>query len=522
MRNETCVGACTTEHRFERPSETMSTMPLLRRALQRAAVVPRTPTRNYALRPIPAGNFAGEGSTPGFKRTVVTAPDGDLSTSTRPLRVGLIGGGCVGGGVVHIIKARQAEWEAAGTPIEVSMVAVRDLTRKRDWECPSDVALVGDWRDVVNNPDIDVVVEVMGGTTVAGEVTESALALGKHVVSANKALLATQLSKYSDLARQSAGTLGWEAAVAGGIPIIRALQTSLLPDRVTSISGIMNGTTNFILSEMEVNGVALAPTLTRAQELGYAEEDPTADVEGHDAQQKLVLLAKLAFGVTIDVDSVPTTGIMGVVGEDFELLKRLDSRTVRLLGVALPSDKGYAAFVSPCAVPLQSTLGAAMGCGNVVSLEAEQVGELCMTGPGAGRFATANSVVADILAIRSGESRPFPRRAVRLSCPDTLPAAGTAARAFPRLSTGGAADVDTNPSMKVYLRASGEAGAVQHAVSTSPASLLGSCEVLTSQSGGAAAAISASAVPLADAEEAVRELEACDGVTAAVAYPLYP
>lgn len=472
----------------------------------------------------------------------------DGHEAPKALGVGVVGGGCVGGGVVEILTARRDEWEVAGTPVRLVAVAVRDTTKSRDWELPDGARVVGDWREVVEDDDVDVVVEVMGGTTTAGDVVAAALAAGKHVVSANKALLALKLEGIeAAVSRANAAWsprrggaplfLAYEAAVAGAVPVIRALQTSLLPDRIRSIAGILNGTTNFILSEMEATGAELAPMLKRAQELGYAEADPTADVGGFDAQQKLILLAKLAFGVTLTEAQVPTRGMMEVSSDDFELLRLLEDRTVRLVGVAETHFSGGAgdidetqpthtltAFVSPCAVPRASSLGAATGPGNVVAVDAEQAGDLSFTGPGAGRFPTANSVVADVLAIRTGASRATARARARAAHPPSLfTCAGTCAAPFPRGSPRIPPRVASDSRMRVYIRATGSSDALSGSLTVVAAKhgIIDPSTAQLSERGTSIGAISARPVPFSAAETFVSALLGIDGISEAVVMPLF-
>lgn len=315
-------------------------------------------------------------------------------------RVGICGGGVVGGGVYEILSSK------FGSVCTVTKVAVRSLSKPRDWDS-SGTILTESWLEVVEDPNIDVIVEVMGGTTTARECVMKALSLGKPVVTANKALLA----EYCDEIGSAAQALGFEAAVCGGIPIIATLQQHLAGDNIRSVSGIMNGTTNFMLSKMEAEGADYDDVLAEAQALGFAEADPTADVEGHDVRAKIALLAKLAFGVTVNVDVVPTAGISKIQSVDFEYAKLLGG-TIRLLGTAaLDSQDNLSVYVAPHVVPTSHVAGFASATGptNVVSINSQQLGVLSLSGAGAGRYPTARSIVADVIRVCQNQiSAPFP------------------------------------------------------------------------------------------------------------------
>lgn len=317
-------------------------------------------------------------------------------------------------------------------------ICCRDVAKERDFELDEGTKKTDDIKDIISDEEVSMVVEVMGGTSEAREVTLAAIAAGKHVVSANKALLAYHLEEIlAGLEAQPAVRLGYEAAVAGGIPVIRSLQESFSGDDITRVAGILNGTTNFMLSSMAKEGTSYGAILRRAQDLGYAEADPTADVGGLDALAKLCLLTRLCFGVTVRPDDVPTQGIQRVTGDDFDYAKLLNC-TIKLVGVAerregpetsastaVAAASGAAepaavvsAFVSPVLVPRDSTLGAVGGVDNMVLVGSKNLREVSFRGPGAGRFATANSVVSDMLAIASEPE-------------DAKSAANGVARAFP-------------------------------------------------------------------------------------------
>ena len=280
--------------------------------------------------------------------------------AARTVTLGIVGGGTVGGGIVEILGGKSAQLEALGLDVKISKVCVRDPSKPRDFKLPQGCAVVGDAKAILDDPEVDIVVEVMGGTGLAKTIVESALEKGKHVVTANKALIAQELPALEDLLdRVNKGRaddpvrFGYEAAVCGGIPIIHALQRDFLGDDIVQLNGIINGATNFILSNMEQGGKSYSDALAEASELGYAEADPTLDVMGFDARSKLRILAKLAFGVDVQEEEIPCRGITEITSTDFEYA-RLQGGTVKLLGVAkLDSLNGdrITAFVSPVFVP---------------------------------------------------------------------------------------------------------------------------------------------------------------------------
>lgn len=315
---------------------------------------------------------------------------------TMSLRIGIFGGGVVGGGVVELLKNHFPA-------IEVVKMCVRSLDKPRDFE--TSATFTSSPADLLEDDSLDCIVEVMGGTGLAETVVDTALAKGKTVVTANKALLAEQLSKYS----AGEGRLAFEAAVCGGIPIINILQTAYAGDTVTSIMGICNGTTNFMLDKMDREGAGYADVLAEAQALGYAEADPTADVEGHDVRAKICLLAKLGMGTTVGVGDIPCQGISKLTVDDFALAKQASS-TIKLIGKAALDNGKLSVYVTPMLVPLTSSLAGIHGPGNAVTVISENMGACTYTGPGAGRYPTANSVVADLARVAAGAvAKPFPR-----------------------------------------------------------------------------------------------------------------
>jgi len=367
---------------------------------------------DYAIRPVAAGPRA---------RTAVDAPR-MLTGAPKVVTLGLVGGGTVGGGIVEILSSKK-EWAAStlGCDIQISKIVVGNPDKPRDFTVPTGCEVVTDVNAVLEDPNVDVVVEVMGGTTLAKEVVVKSLKAGKSVVTANKALIAQDLPEIEallhDVNKDREGgdvQFGFEAAVCGGIPIIHALQRDFLGDEITQLSGIINGCTNFILSNMAMGGLTYADALSEASALGYAEADPTLDVGGFDARSKLRIMMKLAFGVNVDEDEIPCRGITEVTSTDFEYASLIGG-TVKLLGIAkldAADSNRISAFVSPCFVPSSSTLSNINGATNAVQIESNSLQESTFVGQGAGRFPTANSCVSDILAICQGvTSQPFPKTA---------------------------------------------------------------------------------------------------------------
>eukprot|EP00612_Vaucheria_litorea_P006515 CAMPEP_0171474450 /NCGR_PEP_ID=MMETSP0946-20130122/2433_1 /TAXON_ID=109269 /ORGANISM="Vaucheria litorea, Strain CCMP2940" /LENGTH=439 /DNA_ID=CAMNT_0012004385 /DNA_START=81 /DNA_END=1400 /DNA_ORIENTATION=+ len=336
-----------------------------------------------------------------------------MGTATpNPLNIGLFGGGTVGGGFYEIIEKTNKDFlHGIGSNSVISKICVRDVKKPRDFEIMPHTTLVSDYKDILEDETINCVVELMGGVTDAKDVVFEAIKRKKHVVTANKALLARFLPEIQQLLKENPGVeFGYEAAVCGGIPIINALQNDYFGDNITKICGIMNGTTNFMLSKMESEGAAYEDVLKEAQDLGYAEADPTADVEGHDVQAKIALLTKLAFGATVPVSSVPCQGISKLTSIDFEFAKMMKS-TIKLLGTAIlsPDKQKLSVFVSPVIVPLSSLIAGTRGASNIILINSKNLDTSSYSGPGAGRFPTANSVVSDVVRLSKGYSTPpFP------------------------------------------------------------------------------------------------------------------
>ena len=315
-----------------------------------------------------------------------------------PMKVGLVGLGVVGGGTWTVL-ARNAEEisRRAGRRIEVARVAVRDVAKARS-KVGEAVPVSTDAHGLVRDPDIDIVVELIGGDTLARELVLDAIANGKHVVTANKALLAKHGNEIFAAASERGVMVAFEAAVAGGIPIIKAMREGLTANRIQWLAGIINGTTNFILSEMRARGLPFAEVLAEAQRLGYAEADPTFDVEGVDAAHKLTLLASLAFGVPVQFDKAYIEGISKLESVDIAHAERLGYR-LKLLGITRRRADGIELRVHPALVPADKLLANVEGAMNAVLVSGDAVGPTLYYGQGAGEEPTASAVVADLVDI---------------------------------------------------------------------------------------------------------------------------
>ncbi len=316
----------------------------------------------------------------------------------NPVKVGVLGLGTVGCGSVNVLT-RNAEEIArrAGRQIEISMAAVRDLDRPRICETEG-IRLTTDPFEVANDPDIDIVLELMGGTEFAREVVVQALSQGKHVVTANKALIATHGNELFGLAQEKGVMVAFEAAVAGGIPIIKAIREGLAANQIQWLAGIINGTGNFILTEMRDKGRAFEDVLKEAQELGYAEADPTFDVEGIDAAHKLTILASIAFGIPLQFEKAMTEGITKITAEDVSYAEELGYR-IKHLGVARKTEAGVELRVHPTLIPERQLIANVDGVMNAVLVMGDAVGPTLYYGAGAGDEPTASAVVADTVDV---------------------------------------------------------------------------------------------------------------------------
>ena len=309
------------------------------------------------------------------------------------LKIGVCGLGTVGSGVVNIFNAHHGLIQQR---CNADLQLVHIGARRDNPNCDTSSYRVSrDVFDVVRDPDVDVVVELMGGTTVARDLVTQAIEAGKHVVTANKALIAEYGNELVALAERAQVALRFEAAVAGGIPIIKVLRESLAANVVSGVAGIINGTGNFILTEMANAGRSFNDVLAEAQALGYAEADPTFDIDGTDAAHKLVILASLAFGIPLDADAAVTEGIDKVTPEDLEFANELGF-CVKHLGIARRNGNAIDLRVHPTLIPAHRQIARVDGVLNAVMVEADAVGEIVLTGPGAGSLPTASSVCGDL------------------------------------------------------------------------------------------------------------------------------
>lgn len=338
----------------------------------------------------------------------------------KPIKVGLLGIGTVGGGTYTVLKRNQEEIaRRAGRGIVVAMIADRDLDRANSF-ADGGVTVTDNAHDVVNSPEIDIVVELIGGTTIAKDLVLAAIAQGKHVVTANKALLANHGMEVFSAAREKGVMVAYEAAVAGGIPIIKALREGLTANRIEWVAGIINGTANFILSEMREKSLPFAPVLEQAQKLGYAEADPTYDIEGVDAAHKITLMSAIAFGVPVQFDKVYMEGITKLTQEDISYAEELGYR-IKLLGVTRRVEKGIELRVHPALIPTNRLIASVEGVMNAVMVRGDAVGATLYYGAGAGAEPTASAVIADLVDVARMQTADPANRVPMLSFqPDTL------------------------------------------------------------------------------------------------------
>ena len=320
-------------------------------------------------------------------------------SGTRDVRIGLLGLGTVGAGVAKILQSRREMLEErAGARLALAAVADTDLFRAREGLDLKSLPLTADAASVLADPSIHIVIELVGGLEPARSFISRALAAGKHVVTANKALLAHHGVELYEEARRSGVALGFEAAVAGGIPLIRAVKEGLVANRILSCYGIVNGTCNYILSKMTDEGRDFAEVLKEAQAHGYAEADPTLDIEGLDSAHKLQILATLAFRTAVDLKDIYTEGITGVTQQDVVNATELGYR-IKLLAIAKASEGALEVRVHPTMIPATSPLAAVSGVFNAVFITGDNVGNLMFYGRGAGQLPTASAVWSDTLEI---------------------------------------------------------------------------------------------------------------------------
>jgi homoserine dehydrogenase len=360
-----------------------------------------------------------------------------------PLRIGMLGAGTVGGGVYEILMGKTPQNDETTTAMSsggdhhhhhvatgsrravITKICVQSLAKTRDFTIHTDLTtLTTDWKELLTD-DIDCVVEVAGGCGVAKECLLAALRMRKLVVTANKAVLFEYRAEIaaacctSNNTAAAAARIGYEAAVCGGIPIVNALTTAWAGDAIYTVQGICNGTTNFMLSHMQDDAsVSYEAVLAQAQALGYAEQDPTADVDGHDVRAKMAILAQLAYGTSPTSSQVPCTGIRNVTAVDFAICRSsLQGSTIKLIGTATTTAtttttdasaaKTLCVTVTPTVVPASHPLAAVTGCGNAVSVQSAHIEQgITMTGPGAGRYPTAQSICADVYRAASGTLLP--------------------------------------------------------------------------------------------------------------------
>jgi homoserine dehydrogenase len=320
------------------------------------------------------------------------------TTNLSPIRVGLLGIGTVGSGTFNVLKRNQEEIRRrAGRGIEITMVADLDVERARA-VVGAGVEVVSDARQVVANPNIDIVIELIGGYGIAKELVLAAIASGKHVVTANKALLAVHGTEIFAAASEKGVMVAFEAAVAGGIPIIKALREGLTANSIQWIAGIINGTTNFILSEMRDKGLDFDVVLKEAQKLGYAEADPTFDIEGVDAAHKATLMSAIAFGIPVQFDKAYVEGITQLGAKDIRYAEQLGYR-IKLLGITKRVAGGIELRVHPSLIPAKRLLANVEGAMNAVVVNGDAVGTTLYYGKGAGSEPTASAVIADLVDI---------------------------------------------------------------------------------------------------------------------------
>ncbi|EOO35713.1 homoserine dehydrogenase [Bacillus mycoides] len=344
----------------------------------------------------------------------------------KEIQVGLLGLGTVGSGVVRIITDHQERLiHQVGCPVKVTKVLVQNIEKEREVDVPSTL-LTQDVNEISDNPNIDVVIEVMGGIDDAKAYILQALKSGKHVVTANKDLMALHGAELLAVAKDNQADLFYEASVAGGIPILRSIVEGLSSDLITKVMGIVNGTTNFILTKMSDEGRAYNDVLKEAQQLGFAEADPTSDVEGLDAARKMTILATLGFSTNVELGDVKVKGITSITAEDIEYSKSL-GYTIKLIGLAKRDGEKLEVTVEPTLLPNAHPLAAVQNEYNAVYVYGEAVGETMFYGPGAGSLPTATAVVSDLVAVMqnirlgvTGNSAVVPQYQKVLKEPDEI------------------------------------------------------------------------------------------------------
>mmetsp|Transcript_37468 Transcript_37468/g.41910 ORF Transcript_37468/g.41910 Transcript_37468/m.41910 type:complete len:477 (+) Transcript_37468:123-1553(+) len=338
-----------------------------------------------------------------------------LNMATPVVKIGLFGGGTVGGGIVEIIESKREYFEKmTGKSLHVTKICVRDIDKPRDFTVPEGCIVTTKFDDILLDDSLDIIVEVMGGTTLANDVVCKALSNGQDVVTANKALIAANLPDIESLVntvnegKDDKVQFKYEAAVCGGIPVIRSLQSDFVGDEITMLSGIINGCTNFMLTAMDRHGKSYDDALSEASDLGYAEADPTLDVGGFDARSKLKILMRLAYGIDVKEDDISCRGITELTKLDFQYAKMMGG-SIKLIGVAKSVGDGkVAAFVSPAYVTQSDSLYAVNGATNAVEFISKNLETTTLIGQGAGRYPTANSCVNDIVSLAKGDKITLP------------------------------------------------------------------------------------------------------------------
>jgi homoserine dehydrogenase len=340
----------------------------------------------------------------------------------NPINIGILGLGTVGGGVYTVLARNESEiTRRAGRPLRVHSVATRNLDEARQiMGAAGKVRLTDDAFSVVNDPEIEIVAELIGGDTLAKDLVLKAIANGKHVVTANKALLAKHGNEIFAAAREQGVMVGFEAAVAGGVPIIKALREGLTANRIQWIAGIINGTTNFILSEMRDKGLSFAEVLKEAQRLGYAEADPTFDIEGVDAAHKLTIMAAIAFGIPMQFERAYIEGISRLEADDIKYAEQLGYR-IKLLGITQRKTSGIELRVHPTLIPARRLIANVEGAMNAVLVSGDAVGATLYYGKGAGAEPTASAVIADLVDVTRMQTADPEHRVPHLAFqPDAL------------------------------------------------------------------------------------------------------
>ena len=316
----------------------------------------------------------------------------------KPINVGLLGIGTVGGGTFTVLERNREEISRrAGRAIAITVVADKDLTRANSI-VQGRAKVIDDALKVVNDPNVDIVVELIGGTGIAKDLVLKAIDSGKHVVTANKALLAKHGNEIFAAAQKKGVMVAFEAAVAGGVPIIKSLREGLAANRIEWIVGIINGTSNFILSEMRDKGASFDDVLKQAQKLGYAEADPTFDIEGIDAAHKLTIMAAIGFGIPMQFEAAYTEGISKLTREDIQYAEELGYR-IKLLGIAKRKANGIELRVHPTLIPTKRLIANVEGVMNAILVKGDAVGQTMFYGAGAGAEPTASAVVADLIDV---------------------------------------------------------------------------------------------------------------------------